>query len=68
MGFGASLILIAIGAVLVWAVDATVSGLNIHVVGWILMIVGLVGFLLSLAFLDRWSWRRDRRYPDDPPL
>ena len=63
MGFGVSLILAAIGAVLIWAVDASVSGVNIHVVGWILLIVGAIGFLLSLVFLD--SFRNRRRYVDD---
>ena len=43
MGTGVSLILIAAGAFLTWAVNATVSGLNIHTVGIILMVVGAVG-------------------------
>ena len=42
---------IAVGAILTWAVTAEVSGLDIQVVGVILMIVGLVGFLLSIAVL-----------------
>ena len=45
MRIGASLFLIAIGAILKWAVTATVSGINLHVVGVILMIVGLIGAL-----------------------
>jgi hypothetical protein len=52
MGIGISLILIAAGAILTWAVNATVSGLDINVIGVILMVVGIVGLLLSLAF---WS-------------
>jgi hypothetical protein len=51
MGLGVSLILIAVGAILTWAVEADVSGLNVNAVGVILMIVGLIGGLLSLAFL-----------------
>jgi hypothetical protein len=55
MGLGVSLILIAVGAILTFAVEATVSGVDIDAVGWILMIVGLVGFLLSLVFWSSWG-------------
>jgi hypothetical protein len=55
MGISASLLLTAAGAVLIWAVDATVSGVNIHTVGVILFIVGIVGFLISLAFWSSWG-------------
>jgi hypothetical protein len=55
MGIGVSLVLIAAGAVLTWAVNATVSGLNIHTVGVILMVVGIVGLLLSLMFWSSWG-------------
>jgi len=54
MGIGVSLILIAVGAILTWAVETSVSGLDITAVGVILMIVGLVGFVLSLAFWSTW--------------
>jgi hypothetical protein len=54
MGIGVSLILIAVGAILTWAVETSVSGLDINAVGVILMIVGLVGFVLSLAFWSTW--------------
>jgi hypothetical protein len=47
---GLSLVLLAAGAILTWAVSATVSGVNIHVVGVILMIVGALGLVLSLFF------------------
>ena len=40
MGIGVSLILIAVGAILAFAVNATLVGVDIHTVGWILMIVG----------------------------
>ena len=52
MGVSVSLILIAVGAILTWAVTATVSGIDIEVVGVILMVVGIAGLLLSLVF---WS-------------
>jgi hypothetical protein len=54
MGLGVSLILIAVGAILTWAVEADVSGLDVNAVGVILMIVGLIGGLLSLAFWSSW--------------
>jgi len=55
MGIGVSLILIAVGAILTWAVEATVSGVDINAVGVILMIVGAVGLLLSLMFWSSWG-------------
>jgi hypothetical protein len=55
MGLGVSLVLIAIGAILTWAVNAEVSGVDIQVIGVILMIVGLVGFLMSLLFWSSWG-------------
>ena len=74
MGIGVSLILIAAGAILTWAVDATVSGLNIHTIGVILMVVGLVGLVLSLVFWSSWGGpggavrgRRTTTYVEDGP-
>jgi len=55
MGMGVSLLLIAVGAILVWAVDATVSGIEIHTIGWILLAVGAIGALLSLIFWSSWG-------------
>ncbi len=55
MGLGVSLFLIAIGAILAFAVDATVSGVDIHAVGWILLAVGAAGALLSLVFWSTWG-------------
>ena len=72
MGLGASLFLIALGAILTWAVEAEVSGLDINVIGWILMIVGLIGLLLSLLFWSSWGGpgyfgRRRTTYVDEGP-
>jgi len=72
MGIGVSLILIAVGAVLTWAVNATVSGLNINTVGIILMVVGAVGLILSMMFWSSWggvsgSRRRTTVIDDGPP-
>ena len=53
MATGSSIFLIALGAILTFAVDAEVSGLDISVVGVILMIAGGIGILVSLLWLDR---------------
>ena len=53
MGIGTSLLLIAVGAILKFAVDATVSGIEIATVGVILIVVGVVGLLISLFFLSQ---------------
>lgn len=57
MGIGTSLFLIAVGAILRFAVTATVSGIDIATVGTILIIVGVVGLLISLLYLTIWSDR-----------
>jgi hypothetical protein len=59
MGIGVSIFLIAVGAVLAFAVEAEVSGLDVQVVGWILLAVGALGILLSLMFWSSWGgWGR----------
>jgi hypothetical protein len=55
MGVGVSLLLIAAGAVLAWAVDVTTSGFNVNTVGYILLVVGIIGLLLSLIFWSSWA-------------
>ena len=75
MPLGTSIFLIAVGAILRYAVTATVSGINIHTVGLILIIVGIAGLILSLLYMLAWSprrggVRRDRvveRDPYEPP-
>ena len=52
MGIGASLFLIAVGAILAWAVDFTISGLELDTIGVILLVVGIIGLVLSMLF---WS-------------
>jgi hypothetical protein len=52
MSIGFSLFLVAVGAILAWAVSATVAGIDIKIVGVILMVVGAAGLALSLLF---WS-------------
>jgi Domain of unknown function (DUF6458) len=74
MGLGVSIFLVAVGAILTWAVTAEVQGLDIQVVGVILMITGVLGFLLSLVFWSSWGGpgyfgrrRRVTYYDDGPP-
>lgn len=65
MGLPVSLILLAVGAILAFAVHQdSNAAVNVHVVGWILMGVGLVGLLLSLFMWERWGpgyWYGDER-------
>jgi Domain of unknown function (DUF6458) len=55
MGISLSILLIAVGAVLAWAVNAEVSGIDIQVAGIILVIVGAIGLVLSLVFWSSWG-------------
>lgn len=65
MGFGVSLILIAIGAILRWAITASTSGVNLHTVGLILLIVGGIGFIVSLLWMAFYAERTvPPKYPD----
>lgn len=70
MGIAISLIVIAVGAVLTFAVKNDAHNVNLDVVGWILMAVGAVGFLLTLAFWSTWwgpgYFRRTRYVEGDP--
>jgi hypothetical protein len=58
VGIGTSIFLIAVGAILKYAVTASVSGIELDVVGVILMVVGVVGLLLSLLWMTIWADRR----------
>jgi sulfite exporter TauE/SafE len=58
VGIGTSLFLIAVGAVLRFAVTVSTRGFNVHTVGVILMIVGVVGLLISLLWMTTWRSRR----------
>jgi Domain of unknown function (DUF6458) len=58
MTTGTSLFLIAVGAILRYAVTASVSGVSLATVGLILMIVGGVGLVISLFYLLVWNPRR----------
>ena len=69
MGIETSLLLIAVGAILRFAVSVTTSGFNIHTIGVILMIVGGVGLVISLFFWSSWGgfggYGRERRVTRD---
>jgi hypothetical protein len=52
MGIGASVFLLAVGAIMTFALDVTAEGIDLDTVGIILMVVGAVGLLISLLF---WS-------------
>jgi hypothetical protein len=55
MGISLSIFLIAIGAILAWAVNAEVSGIDIQVAGIILLVVGVIGLITSLVFWSSWG-------------
>ena len=72
MGIGVSLVLIAFGAILTWAVHADVSGVSVNAIGVILMLVGVIGLLLSLVLWSSWGAghavrRRRTAYVEEPP-
>jgi hypothetical protein len=62
MGVALSLLVIAFGAILAFAVTATTSGIDVNTVGWILIVVGLVGLVLSIAL-----WENLLGSPHAPP-
>ena len=64
MGIGVSIFLLAVGAILAFAVDVSTEGINLDTVGVILIILGLVGLLASLVWWDDWSPRRRAAYDD----
>jgi hypothetical protein len=69
MGVAVSLVLIAAGAILTWAVSAEVEGLDVTAVGVILLIVGLLGLVLSLIFWSSWGgFHRRATYVEGTPV
>ena len=65
MGIGTSIFLIALGAILRFAVTATVSGIEIATVGTILLVVGIIGLLISLLYTTIWADRTRAAAPVD---
>ena len=64
MTIGTSIVLIAAGAILKWAVTAHVNGFDIQTAGTVLFVVGLVGLVLALIYTFWWTNRPDARYED----
>ena len=62
MRIGSSLFLIAVGAILYFAVTASLAGIDIQIVGLILIFIGLIGFVLALVFRDRGGGAARRDY------
>jgi len=63
VGIGGSIFLIAVGAILAFAVNAEVGWLSLSTVGWVLMLVGLAGLIFTL-----WFWQRRRTVVASPPV
>jgi hypothetical protein len=61
MGIGTSIFLIAVGAILKYAVTVQTEGFNLNTIGVILMVVGAIGLLVSLLFWNSWGGFRGRR-------
>jgi len=55
MGLGLGIVLTAIGAILAWAVNVNTSGFNVHAVGYILLVVGILSIVLSMVFWSSWA-------------
>jgi hypothetical protein len=73
VGIGVSILLIALGAILIWGVTGEVAGFDIDAIGVILLVVGILGLVLSMIFWSSWggpgywSSRRRTTYVDDGP-
>ena len=63
MGIGVSLFLLVVGAILTFALDLRVSGIDIDVVGWILMAGGAIGLIVTLII---WGGRRGQVTTTEP--
>ena len=65
MGLGVGIFLIAIGAILTFAINASTDAVDLDTVGWILMGIGLASVLLSMIFWSSWAgpgyWSSRRR-------
>jgi len=61
VGVAVGLVLVAFGAILIWAVNATVTGIDVDALGAILLVLGILIFFLDLLWLHSWAggpWRR----------
>lgn len=55
MGIGVSTFLLAVGAILAFAIDVETSGFNLDTIGVILMVVGLIGLVASMLAWNSWG-------------
>ena len=55
MTIGSAILLIAVGAILRWAVTAHVSGINIQTAGTVLFVIGIIGLVLAVLYTFYWS-------------
>jgi len=67
MGLGTSIFLIAVGAILDFAVTWRVQGVDLKTVGAILMVIGVIGLVLSLIFWNSWGGFGGREYVEGGP-
>lgn len=65
MGIGVSIFFLAIGAILTFALNASVSGVNLDSVGVILMLVGVLGLVTSMMFWNSWGGFNNTRRRDE---
>jgi len=70
MGLGVSLLLIAVGAILIWGLQGDVAGISEDAIGVILIVIGALGLILSMMFWSSWGGvggRRRSTYVEDGP-
>ena len=68
MGIGISIFLLAVGAILTFAVDVTTNGVNLDTVGVVLMVVGAIGLLMSMLFWSSFALRSSGPRVDSSPI
>ena len=70
MGLGVSLLLIAVGAILIWGLQSDVAGISEDAIGIILIVIGALGLILSMMFWSSWGGvggRRRSTYVEEGP-
>ncbi|HKI21870.1 MAG TPA: hypothetical protein VKA24_00455 [Gaiellaceae bacterium] len=71
MGLGVSLLLIAVGAILIWGLQSDVAGISEDAIGVILIVIGALGLILSMMFWSSWGGvggrRRSTHVEEGPP-
>jgi hypothetical protein len=70
MGLGVSLLLIAVGAILIWGLQSDIAGISEDAIGVILIVIGALGLILSMMFWSSWGGvggRRRSTYVEEGP-